>query len=158
MKERFVTGIKYLGYLVLAIVLLVLLLIPGILTTLAQYIYRPGQALWRFSEVMKQTALSIDGLGNVLLGAFLNAVFCKKDGHRYGRWYETISQVTGENELKGTLTRQGVGFKNFLNWLFEPDHCRNAVMAKIKRCQQYLAGNGASKTSFETNEKQDHES
>lgn len=155
MKNRLVTGIKHLGYLVLAIILLIILLVPGIITTLAQYMYRPGQALWRFSEVMKQTALSIDGLGNVLLGAFLNAVFCKQDGHRYGRWYETISQVTGENELRGTLTKPGIGFKNFLNWLFEPDHCRNAVTAKINRCQQYLAGNGARKPSEKTLE---HES
>jgi len=129
---------KNAAYLLLAIFLSVLLIPIGITYTILRYIIFPYHVWQTFSNFMLKWALSIDGLGNVILATLLNDIMITKKGYPFGNWHETISQVIGDNQLNGTLTKSGHIFNKILDKVFEPNHCLNAVRNKKLRCLIYL--------------------
>ena len=129
---------KHTLYFLLAVFLLVVLLPVAILSTAYTYIFHHSTAKMRFNRLLFTIALSIDGFGNVILSSLFNRVLITDDGYHYGNWYETISQVTGENELMGTLTKRGIWFKDKVNKYFGENHCVKSVRMKELRCKRYL--------------------
>ena len=129
---------KNITFLILAIGLSLLLLPFGIIYTTVKYIINPRNVWGNFTDFMLKWALSIDGLGNVMLASLLNDLMITKDGYHFGNWHETISQVLGDNLLNGTLTKQGHFLSRVLDKIFETNHCDNAMRNKKLRCIKYI--------------------
>lgn len=86
--------------------------------------------------ILKSVALIFDGLANAGCGELLNDLLIKKAGddfhpkaYKYGKWHDTISEVTGINYMRKVLKKIGIWFKNLLDiLLFEKDHAVKAIM------------------------------
>lgn len=72
-------------------------------------------------------AQSIDQLGNALGQYLFNDMFIKENGHKFGDIDQTISCVIGINYMNGTLTRSGMVFRSFLDFVFGKGHCQNSI-------------------------------
>lgn len=121
-----------------ALVLLIIILPLAILSTLYTYIFRYKTVRRKFNALLFTIALSIDAFGNVMLSTLFNKILITDKGYDFGNWNETISQVTGENELMGTLTKRGRRFKNLVNLVFGENHCVRSVRMKEIRSERYL--------------------
>ena len=103
------------------------LLWVGVFYALVVLLFRKREANEpTFSEYLWQLAMSIDQTLNVCLSFVLNDVMRLPRGINYGNADETISGVTGKNQLKGTLTWFGKGVNWFLDKL-EKDHSIKAI-------------------------------
>lgn len=71
-------------------------------------------------------AISIDQLGNVLMQHFLNALWIKKDGYKFGNRDETISSAIGKNKQKNTLTSFGIWMDTLLDTI-DSNHSLNSI-------------------------------
>ena len=77
------------------------------------------------SQYNLNIAISLDQLGNVILGPLMNILLRKKDGHLFGNPDETISFVLGENKASGHLRKLGKSIADGLNKV-DPDHVEKA--------------------------------
>lgn len=79
-------------------------------------------------------AASFDQLGNAAFGGFFNWLFIKdlSKGFQHGDKDDTISEVLGWNEHKGSLSRTGVWMVYVLNKI-DPDHCRKAMESGVQK-------------------------
>jgi hypothetical protein len=76
-------------------------------------------------------AISLDKLGNVLLGLLMNLFLIKKDSlEKYGDHMETISDNTGDNKKLGELKPIGKVIADGLNKI-DPNHVEKASKNKI---------------------------
>lgn len=80
----------------------------------------------RLNNLFYIIAYSIDQLGNVICQDLFNDIFITKDGYKFGNPDQTVSEVLGLNKLNGTLSKFGLRFSNFLNWL-DKNHVENAA-------------------------------
>ena len=71
------------------------------------------------SQYQLNIGISIDQLGNVVLGPLMNILLKKKGGHLFGNPDETISFVLGQNKESNTLTWFGRKIANLLNSIDE---------------------------------------
>lgn len=129
---------KKIAYFFAAITLLVIITPLAISSNLITYILHPKSSRKNFNTLLFTISLSIDAFGNVLLSSLFNRLFITNKGYPYGNWHETISQVTGENHINKTLTKQGERFRFFLDIVFGKDHCEKAVRSKKIRAERYL--------------------
>ena len=77
-------------------------------------------------EYFLEIAISIDQLGNVMMQHFLNLIWIRSNGYKFGNRDETISSVIGKNLKSDTLTGFGKFFNNILNSL-DPNHSLNSI-------------------------------
>lgn len=129
---------KHIIYFLSAIFLLIIVFPIAIISIVYRYVFKTSSARKTFNDFLLTVALSIDAFGNVLLSNLFNHILITEEGYPYGDWHETISQVTGENEIMNTLTPLGRKFRNLLDWIFGKNHCRNSVKYKEIRCKRYL--------------------
>lgn len=77
-------------------------------------------------EYFLEIAISVDQLGNVMMQHFLNLIWIRKNGYKFGNRDETISSVIGKNLKSDTLTGFGKFFDKVLNSL-DPNHSLNSI-------------------------------
>ncbi|MCM4151485.1 NUDIX domain-containing protein [Arenibacter sp. N53] len=78
------------------------------------------------SEYLLKIAISIDQLGNVGMQHFLNLVWIKKGGYKFGNRDETISSALGRNHKLGTLTKFGTAIDQILDFI-DKNHSLNSI-------------------------------
>jgi hypothetical protein len=104
-----------------AVVLTVLLFIPGIIHAIYAAI-RWGSFYMRINYYFLNSAVSIDIMCNSLFSPLLNDWFLRKNGYHFGKKGETISSALGKNQCVNGLTYMGKGLAGILN-LLQKDHC-----------------------------------
>lgn len=89
--------------------------------------------IWRgFRRYLLNVAVTRDVSGNVYCGSLFNAVLIKGySKHKFGNWFETISDNLGENKVEGTLNPLGKGLDYVLN-LVDPNHSIKSIREDIK--------------------------
>jgi hypothetical protein len=101
-----------------------LLFVVGVLYTFVKHVKNWDYSISRqFTPILRSINLVFDGLANAGAGELLNDVFKIKNKFvRYGKWYETISAVTGliKQYDKDTWLRK------FLKVLGK-NHCEEAI-------------------------------
>lgn len=101
-----------------------LLFVVGVLYTFVKHIKNWDYSISRqFTPILRSINLVFDGLANAGAGELLNDVFkIKNKFAKYGKWYETISAVTGliKQYEKDTWLRK------FLKILGK-NHCEEAI-------------------------------
>jgi len=113
---------------IIAIFLLKYLLIPAIIITLFISFFnrKVGNGFLNISQYLREVALSIDQLGNVICSDLFDITLINKNGYKFGNPDETISGVIGKNQKLKTLTFIGKGLNKILN-IIEKDHSINAI-------------------------------
>jgi hypothetical protein len=102
--------------------------IIGLVYTFGKHIIKLDYSLSKqLSPAVRSVTLAIDGIANALAGELMNDVY--KPIVKYGKWYQTISAVTGINYLKGYDTR----LRKFLDKVLENNHCKDAVTEMEKK-------------------------
>lgn len=71
-------------------------------------------------------AISVDQLGNVVLGTMFNDIMITKYGHKFGDEDQTVSMVLGVNKAMGTLTKFGKFIADVLNFI-DKNHVEKAI-------------------------------
>lgn len=79
----------------------------------------------QLKPIIRSITLASDGLANSGAGELFNDVFRVKDDSyaKYGKWYQTISSVTG---IRYKYQGNDTWLRRFLE-LFEKNHCVNAI-------------------------------
>lgn len=79
----------------------------------------------QFTPIIRSITLASDGLANAGCGELLNDVLkVKKEAKiKYGKWYQTISAVTG---LRKVYDNEDSWLRRFLNVL-DKNHCEEAI-------------------------------
>lgn len=78
------------------------------------------------NSYFKNTAISIDILGNVVLQHLLNDILIKKDGYLFGNKKQTISYVIAINHNLKKLTFVGNSLAYILE-LFDKGHLQKSI-------------------------------
>lgn len=119
-----------------AIIAFIPLCIVGFLYTTIKHIirldYRPSK---QFFPIFHNIALVLDGFANSVAGELLNDTLLIKDKllrytrgvYKYGKWYDTISEVTGVNEERQTLNTYGLWFTKMLGIVLNDNHSILAI-------------------------------
>ena len=112
----------------IAIYLLKWLLIPAIITTLIVSFFKRkvGNGFLNISQYLRQVAISIDQLGNVVCSDLFDVTLIKKEGYNFGNPDETISGVLGKNQKLNTLSLVGK-ILNFILSQIEKDHSIKSI-------------------------------
>ena len=100
----------------------------AVITVITEFGNGWNAGLNKISDYVRAIAIAIDMFGNVVLQVPLNLLFVTDGGYRYGRAGETISSATGKNVQGNTLTKWGVGFNNFLSFVFGKNHAINNII------------------------------
>ncbi|TXI87151.1 MAG: hypothetical protein E6Q36_07935 [Chryseobacterium sp.] len=111
-------------FMVIGIPIFLTLFVIGIIYTFIKHVLKWDYSISRqFTPILRSINLVFDGLDNAGTGELLNdALKIKNNYARYGKWYETISAVTGLVKLyeKDTWLRK------FLKILGK-NHCEEAI-------------------------------
>lgn len=111
-------------FMVIGIPIFLTLFVIGIIYTFIKHVLKWDYSISRqFTPILRSINLVFDGLANAGTGELLNdALKIKNNYARYGKWYETISAVTGLVKLyeKDTWLRK------FLKILGK-NHCEEAI-------------------------------
>jgi hypothetical protein len=111
-------------FMVIGIPIFITLFIIGFFYTLGKHVIKWDYNISRqFIPILRSINLVFDGLANAGAGELLNdALKIKNDFARYGKWYETISAITGLVKMyeKDTWLRK------FLKVLGK-NHCEEAI-------------------------------
>ncbi|WP_343642896.1 hypothetical protein [Chryseobacterium sp.] len=111
-------------FMLIGIPIFLALFIVGIFYTFVKHSIKWDYSISRqFTPILRSINLVFDGLANAGAGELLNDSFkIKNDYVRYGKWYETISAITGLVKLyeKDTWLRR------FLKILGK-NHCEEAI-------------------------------
>jgi len=88
--------------------------------------YKPSK---QFFPIFHNIALVLDGFANSVAGELLNdtLIIYKKGAYKYGKWYDTISEVTGVNEERGRLNKKGLWFTKMLGIVLNDNHSILAI-------------------------------
>lgn len=117
----------------IALILFIPLILIGLIYTLGKHVikwdYKLDKQLY---PIIRSFNLSLDGFCNVCLGELLNDVL-KINRIKYGKWYHTISAVTG---LIYKFEKRDSFLRRFLDRL-EKNHCVDAITEE----QEYYYNN-----------------
>jgi len=113
---------------VIAVYLLKYLLLPAIVVTLIISFFnrKVGNGFMNISQYLREVAISIDQLGNVICSDLFDLTLIKKSGYRFGNPDETISGVLGKNQKLNKLSFVGKCLNGLLS-LIEKDHSIKAI-------------------------------
>ena len=113
-------------------ILLALLALVGVLTlgllcyVITVFIYLFTLRFKKIFDYHNDIAVSLDQLGNVLVGLFANYFLIKKDSNeKFGNEDETLSDNIGDNKKLGKLKPLGKGIADGLNKI-DPNHVEKA--------------------------------
>lgn len=96
----------------------------GIIYTFIKHIIKLDYSIkLQLSPIIRSITLVFDGMANACAGELLNDVF----GHsniKYGKWYQTISSVTG---LRLVFDYKDNTFRKILDKILGEKHCEEAI-------------------------------
>ncbi len=118
-----------------AVVAFIPLCVIGFVYTTFKHVMRWDYSLKKqFWPIFQNLSLILDGLANSFAGELLNDILIKlvdqkwhPEAYKYGKWYDTISEVTGVNEERGTLNALGVLFTRLLGRILNDNHSILAI-------------------------------
>lgn len=100
------------------------LFIIGAIYTAGKHIYKLDYSIEKqLVPIIRNTTLVLDGLANAGAGELLNDVFKIKGIIRYGKWYQTISAVTGLL----FLYVKDIKLRPILDKVLGEKHCEEAI-------------------------------
>ena len=111
-------------FMVIGIPIFLLLFIVGILYTFGKHVKNWDYSISRqFTPILRSINLVFDGLANAGGGELINDALKIKSEIKYGKWYQTISAVTGLIKIyeKDTWLRR------FLDKVLGKNHCIDAI-------------------------------
>lgn len=114
-----------------AIISFIPLSVIGVIYTFIKHIIKLDYSINRqFAPILLNFSLILDGLANSMAGELLNdilIIYKKGKTYKYGKWYDTISEVTGINEERETLNKRGKVFTKFLSFVLNENHSISAI-------------------------------
>lgn len=126
--------VKELLLLLLAIPVFLIPAVIGVIYTFIKHVRRWDYNINKqLAPIVRSLSLSLDGFANAAAGELLNDLIVEDNtNHRYGKWNETISAVTGWNAKKDTLSKFGKRFREFVDRAFnlmgeKGSHVINAI-------------------------------
>lgn len=110
--------------LAVAIVVFPLLFVVGFAYTFLKHCWRFDYSISKqLIPIVRSVSLLLDGLANAGAGELLNDVYKVNGAIKYGKWYQTISAVTGLLLLHEKDTK----LRRFLDKVLGKDHCVEAI-------------------------------
>jgi len=111
-------------FLVVAILVFPLLFVVGFVYTFFKHIWKFDYSISKqLLPIVRSISLLLDGLANAGAGELLNDVYKVNGNIKYGKWYQTISAVTGLLLLHVKDTK----LRRFLDKVLGTDHCVEAI-------------------------------
>ncbi|WP_348814049.1 hypothetical protein [Flavobacterium maritimum] len=121
MKKLF---IEILVFVVGGLIVFPVVFVLGFLYTTAKHIWKLDYSLSKqLTPIIRSITLLSDGLANAGAGEMLNDVYGIEGNIKYGKWYQTISAVTGLLLLHVKDTK----LRRFLDKVLGRDHCVEAI-------------------------------
>lgn len=131
-------ALKELVIMIVAIIVFSIDAVFGILYTFFKHALRWDYDVNKqLAPILRAISLAFDGLDNACSGEYYNDKNLKEKGeHPYGKWNETISDITGRNFLLDNLSKKGTRFKKRLDGVFsffgeKGSHSINAIRKEI---------------------------
>lgn len=116
-------------FLVVAAVVFPLLFVVGLVYTLGKHFYYLDYSLSKqLVPIVRSVSLLFDGLANAGAGELLNDVYKVSGSIKYGKWYQTISAVTGLL----LLHFKDIKLRLFLDKVLGKNHCIEAISEEDK--------------------------
>ncbi|REH00257.1 hypothetical protein [Flavobacterium aquicola] len=116
-------------FLVVAAVVFPLLFVVGLLYTLGKHFYYLDYSLSKqLVPIIRSINLILDGLANAGAGELMNDVYKVSGSIKYGKWYQTISAVTGLL----LLHIKDIKLRLFLDKVLGKNHCIEAISEEDK--------------------------
>ncbi|WP_268848158.1 hypothetical protein [Flavobacterium aestivum] len=120
MKKIFIE----IGLFIVAILVFPLLFTLGLIYTSAKHIWKFDYSFSKqFTPILRSVNLILDGLANAGAGEMLNDVYKVSGLIKYGKWYQTISAVTGLLFMYDKDTKLRI----FLDKILGEKHCETAI-------------------------------
>ena len=112
-------------FMIIRIPIFLIVFIVGVLYTFGKHVKNLDYSISRqFTPILRSINLVFDGLANAGAGELLNDVFkIKNEFARYGKWYQTISAVTGLVKIYEKDTK----LRRFLDKILGKNHCIDAI-------------------------------
>lgn len=110
--------------LIAAIIVFSLLSVVGIVYTFIKHIKRLDYSISKqLTPIVRSASLVIDCFANAAAGELLNDTLKVRGKIRYGKWYQTISAVSGLIHLY----EKDTWFRRMLDKAFRGAHCNEAI-------------------------------
>jgi hypothetical protein len=117
------------GLLLVACFVFPTVFIIGIFYTLGKHLYQLDYSLSKqTAPIIRSCSLVLDGLANAGAGELLNDVFKIVGIIKYGKWYQSISGVTGLL----LLHVKDIKLRSFLDKVLGKNHCTEAITEEDK--------------------------
>ena len=131
-KKRVIDFYSFLSdvaLLLLSYLVFIPLIVAGVLYTAGKHLIvkRDYSISKQLGTIVNALTLLNDGLANASAGELLNDIIQPKY-IKYGKWYQTISAITGINYKKGDDSK----FREDLDDFLGKDHCENAITDEQK--------------------------
>lgn len=127
--------LKEIAWLIIGSIVFPILFVVGVVYTFVKHILKLNYSLSKqLSPIVRSVTLTLDGLANAGSGEMLNDVYRIDGTLKYGKWYQTISAVTGLLKLHIKDTKLRV----FLDKILGTEHCVKAITPEDK---YYYANN-----------------
>lgn len=115
---------KELLFLVFGVLVFLPLFVVGFCYTTLKHLWQLDYSLSKqFTPIVRSITLLFDGLANSGAGELLNDTYKVTGTIKYGKWYQTISAVTGLLQLHVKDTK----LRRFLDKVLGRDHCVEAI-------------------------------
>ena len=119
--------IKELLFLIASILFFLPMALVGFVYTFIKHLFKWDYSLEKqLSPIIRGITLAVDGFGNSASGELLNDL--TSPIVKYGKWYQTVSAVSGINQYKDHDTR----LRAFTDVALGHGHCKDAVQDNDK--------------------------
>ncbi len=127
--------LKEIGWYIAGAVVFKIWGLTGMLYTFVKHVLKRDYSLTKhLTPIVRSANLANDGKANAKAGEMMNDWYLIKKivGLKYGKWDETISEKTGENQIEENLNEDGFVFQRFIDKLLGKNHCKETVINKNK--------------------------
>ena len=109
---------------IIGIPIFILVFICGIFYTFFKHVIKFDYSIVQQTQpLLRSINLTFDGLANAGAGEMLNDILKIKGRIKYGKWYQTISAVTGLIKIYEKDTK----LRRFLDKILGKNHCIDAI-------------------------------
>ena len=121
--------IKEILFLIAGVIIFTILFVVGFIYTTFKHIKKLDYSLTKqLSPIVRSITLLFDGLANAGAGELLNDVFKVEGKIKFGKWYQTISAITG---LLHIYVKE-IKLRVFLDKVLGRNHCIEAISEEDK--------------------------
>ncbi|MBE8727989.1 hypothetical protein C4F50_23985 [Flavobacterium sp. KB82] len=116
--------IKEIFILIFGGIIFIVFAIIGILYTFVKHILKGDYSFSKqLIPIVRSVTLALDGIACAGAGELLNDVLRVKGRIKYGKWYQTISAITGLVHIY----EKDTWFRRFLDKILGKNHCDEAI-------------------------------